>query len=74
MGNVYIKTEDTNKWIAKYFNNKDLISIEDLLDLIEELDSDVEYLKDKIKEMEEQEEYDNVDEMIDHYLLNKRGE
>lgn len=74
MENVYIKTEDTNKWIAKYFNNKDLISIEDLLDLIEELDSDVEYLKDKIKEMEEQEEYDNVDEMIDHYLLNKRGE
>lgn len=74
MENVYIKTEDTNKWIAKYFNNKDLISIEDLLDLIEELDSDVEYLKDKIKEMEEPKEYENIDEILEHYLLNGKGE
>lgn len=74
MENVYIKTEDTNKWIAKYFNNKDLISIDDLLDLIEELDSDVEYLKDQIKEMEQPKEYDNIDEIVDHYLLNERGE
>lgn len=74
MENVYIKTEDTNKWIAKYFNNKDLISIDDLLDLIEELDSEVEYLKDKIKEMEEPKEDEDIDEYVEYCLLNRRGE
>ena len=73
MGNVFIKKEDLSKWVGKYFN-KDLISIDDLLDLIEELDSDVEYLKDQIEEIEQPKEYDNIDEIVDHYLLDRRGE
>lgn len=52
MENVYIKTEDLNYWIAKYFKNKDIISIDDLIGCIENLDEDNESLKIKIEELE----------------------
>ena len=53
MEEVYIKTEDVNKWIGKYFPNKDLISIGDLIGCIEDLDGEVEHLKEKIEDMEQ---------------------
>ena len=53
MDEVFIRKEDLNKWEAKYFPNKDLISINDLLDVITDLDSDVTYLKEKIEDMEQ---------------------
>lgn len=58
MDNVYVKKEHLNRWIAKYFENKDLISVDDLLSAIEDLDSEVASLKGKIQELEEPEEED----------------
>lgn len=45
MEDVYIKVADLNKWIAKYFPRKDLISINDILTVIENLDEELEALK-----------------------------
>ncbi len=53
MDNVYIKKQDVNKWIGKYFPNKDLISIDDLIGCIEDLDSEVESLKEKYEDLEQ---------------------
>ena len=53
MDNVYIKKNDLNKWIGKYFPNKDLISIDDLLSTIEELDADYEHLKEEFDDFKQ---------------------
>jgi len=58
MDNVYIMKCELNEWIAKYFENKDLISIDDLLSTIEDLDDEVTNLKEKIKELQEPNEED----------------
>lgn len=52
MENVYIKVEDMNKWVAKYFPNKDLVTIEDLLSVIEDLDSELSNKEEEYKELE----------------------
>ena len=52
MDNIYIKTNELNEWISKYFKNKDLISIGDLIGCIEDLDSEVERLNDEIKDLQ----------------------
>ena len=56
MNEVYINIKEFNEdWIGKYLAkkfNKDLISVDNLLGLIEELADDVEYLEDKIRDME----------------------
>ena len=44
MDQVFIKKEELNYWIAKYFKG-DLVSIEDMLGVIEDLDSEVASLK-----------------------------
>lgn len=43
----YILKKDLNEWVGKYFEKKDLISIEDLIAVIEELDAEVENLKEE---------------------------
>ena len=53
MDNVYIKKDDLNRWIGKYFPNKDLISIDDLLSTIEELDADYEHLKEEFDDFKQ---------------------
>ena len=53
MNEVYIKKEDVNRWIGKYFPNKELISVDDLIACIEDLDSEVESLKNKIEDIEQ---------------------
>ena len=53
MDQVYIKKEDVDKWIGKYFPNKDLISIDDLIRCIEDLDSEVKRLEEKIEDVEQ---------------------
>ena len=58
MDNVYIKKEHLNRWVAIYFKNQDLISVDDLLSTIEDLIDEVNNLKNKIKELEEPEEED----------------
>lgn len=53
MENVYILKEDVNKWIGKYFGNKDFVSVDDLLTIIEDLDSEVESLKEEIEDIKQ---------------------
>ena len=53
MNNVYIKTTELNSWITKYFPNKDLISIDDLIGCIEDLDSEITKLLEQIEDMEQ---------------------
>jgi len=50
MDNVFIKKEWLNKWVAKYFD-KDLISIEDLIDVIEDLDDEITDCKEKYEDL-----------------------
>lgn len=41
MDNVFIKKEELNSCITRHLPNKDLISIDDLIGAIEDLDSEV---------------------------------
>ena len=52
MVETFIRREDLNKWVAKYFD-RDLISIDELLSVIEDLDDENESLKDQINNLEE---------------------
>lgn len=58
MDNVYIKKEDLYQYKGTYevfnrlFKNKDLISIDDLISCIEDLDSEVEDWKIKYEELQ----------------------
>ena len=51
MNDVYIRQADLNKWIGKYFDGKDLISIDDLLSCIEDLDETIESLNEQIEKL-----------------------
>ena len=51
MDEVYIDMRNENKWIRKYFD-KDWVSIEELLDTIEDLDSEIEHWKEKYEDLE----------------------
>lgn len=53
MEKLLVDIREESKQIKRIFKNKDLISINDLLSKIEELDDDKEYLEDKIKDMEQ---------------------
>lgn len=58
MDNIYIKKEDLYQYKGTYevfnrlFENKDLISIDDLISCIEDLDSEVEDWKMKYEELQ----------------------
>lgn len=52
MGDVYIRNADLNKWIAKYFQNQELISVNDLIGCIEDLDDEVTRLNEEIEKLE----------------------
>lgn len=52
MDEVYIDIRKENAWIKKYFENKDLVSIGDLISVIEDLDCEVEYWKEKYEDLE----------------------
>ena len=52
MDEVYIDMRKENEWIRKYFTS-DLVSIEDLLGCIEDLDGEIEHWKEKYEELEE---------------------
>lgn len=58
MENVFIKREELNKWIAKYFK-EDLVSIDDILRVLENLEFELDSLK---------EEFDDYKQMVaDNY-------
>lgn len=49
MEEVYILKSEMNSWIKKHFD-KDIISINDLLVLIEDLDSELEHVKEEFED------------------------
>lgn len=59
MNEVYIDMRKENEWIRKYFK-KDLVSVEDLIGCIENLDCEIDSLNEKIEELESdlKDEYD----------------
>lgn len=58
MNEVYIRAQDLNKWIVRNLpQNRDLYSIDDLIGAIEDLDSEVERLKNIIDDLEQDIEY-----------------
>lgn len=67
MNEVFIDMRYQNDWIKKYFN-ADFVSVEQLIGCIEDLDGEIESLKEKIEELTTTEE----DEDIDGYIKDKR--
>lgn len=61
MNDIYIKKTDVNKWIGKHFEKQDLISVEDLLTVIEELDDKVNNLKDELARVMGKDDWDNYE-------------
>ena len=55
MKDVYIKKEELNEWLRKYFNG-DLISINDMISVMEDLVGEIDRLKEKIEEIEQDKE------------------
>lgn len=53
MEDIYIKASDLNTWISKYFKNQDLISISDLIGVIEDLDGEIETLNETIDDLKQ---------------------
>lgn len=66
MKEIYIKKDELNEIVAKYFK-KDLISIEDLTSTIEDLSYEIDRLKEKIEDIEQDKE-DNY-RPINNYSL-----
>ena len=58
MDEIYIKTSYLNSTIAKYFEGRDLITVEDLLSRIEDFDYEIENLKEQIEEYENEDSED----------------
>ena len=53
MNEVYIKKDELNEVVAKYFK-KDLISIEDLISTIEDLSYEIDSLEEEIEDTEQE--------------------
>lgn len=54
MDEIYIKADDLNDWIKKYLpKNQDLYSIDDLIGAIEDMDGEIERLRNVIDDLEE---------------------
>lgn len=70
MEEIFIDIRKENEWIRKYFTS-DLISINQLLGIIEDLDSEVEYLKEQIEDMKIKNEPDYYDIWKDRQLEEK---
>ena len=51
MGEIYIRTIDLPSWLAdEYFYGKDIISIEDVIGALEDLDSEYKMLEEKYED------------------------
>ena len=69
MDKIYIKAEDVNKWISKYFNGQDVVSVDYLIGIIEELDDEVERLNKELEDTKQNYE-DNYKQISDYELYN----
>lgn len=67
MNNIYIKT-DSHSIFEKVFTDKDLVSIKDLVDMLEEQYYKIERLMEQIEDFENKEEPDYYDEWHDQQL------
>lgn len=56
MNEVYIDMRKENEWIKKYFN-ADFVSIDQLISCIENLDSEIEHLKENQEDVEKVREF-----------------
>ena len=54
MDEVYVNIYNEGSWIKKHFNDKDLVTISEMLGVIEDLDSEVERLKEQIEDREQE--------------------
>ena len=51
---MYFKTKLLNSWVIdKYFKEKDLISIEEIICKLEELDADCEHIKEQFEDFKQ---------------------
>lgn len=57
MNNIYIKT-DSYSIFERIFTNKDLISIKDLVDMLEEQYYEIQRLMEQIEDLEQPKEFD----------------
>lgn len=57
MDEIFINLTNV-EWIKKYTNDVDFISIQKLIDIVEELDDEVYHLKEKIKDLENEDKED----------------
>ena len=54
MNNVYINTNQMASWVVdKYFKNKDLVTIDEILCLLEDLSDDLEHMKEQYHDLHE---------------------
>lgn len=62
MENIYIDLRQENKWIRERLNNKDMISISDLMDEFENLLYELEGVQEELKEFknEVEENYETI--------------
>lgn len=68
MDEVYIKTNSLSSHIQKkYFNNKDIITIDDLISTLEDVDSELEELDDKYTKLEQDLEDNYVSRPMSDY-------
>lgn len=56
MNEVLIDIRKENEWIRKHFENYDYVSINQLLACIEDLDGEIEHLKEELEEANKSEE------------------
>lgn len=47
---VYVDLINENRWIREIFNNKDLVTIEEMLTKIEDLNEELEYTQEKLED------------------------
>lgn len=74
MGDVFIKYEDLNPWITRHLPQKDLISISELIGAIEDLDGDVETLKERISDLEQDIECNYIPRPMSDYTGNREDD
>jgi hypothetical protein len=67
MNNIYIKT-DSHSIFEKVFTDKDLVSIEDLVDMLEEQYYEIESLREQIEDLESEHKPDEYDIWHDQQL------
>lgn len=49
---VYLKTSTLNSWIIdKYFPEKDLVTVEELINVIEELDGELDHIREQLEDI-----------------------